>query len=66
MNKPLNPESLALAAQFGGKWGEHPDYPVTDWQGDVSASNTRLGYWDWVVSALEESTRHDLDLGASQ
>jgi len=37
--------------QHGGTWGEHPDYPVSDWQYEVANGDTRLGYWDWVEHA---------------
>ena len=31
------------------EWGEHPNYPVKDWQAEVQCKRTLLGYWDWVV-----------------
>jgi hypothetical protein len=43
-----------LADQHGGIWGEHPDYPVSDWRAEVSNNDTRLGYWDWVMSQMEQ------------
>lgn len=39
--------------KFGGWWGEHPEYSVTDWRHEVRNETTRLGYWDWVLSSLE-------------
>jgi hypothetical protein len=36
----------------GGSWGEHPDYPVVDWQYEVANGDTRQGYWDWVENEL--------------
>lgn len=38
-----------------GKWGEHPDWSMEDWQFEVSKGGTRLGYWDWVVSQVEHN-----------
>lgn len=29
-------------------WASDDDYPVEDWQYEVSEDNTRLGYWEWV------------------
>lgn len=34
--------------------GEHPDHPVSDWQGEVAKGNTRRGYWEWVKDREEE------------
>jgi hypothetical protein len=33
---------------WGGHWGEHPEFPVENWQEDVVNGDTRLGYWSWV------------------
>ncbi len=41
-----------LVAQHG-VWGEHPDYPVADWQLMVANDETRQGYWEWIASELE-------------
>jgi hypothetical protein len=27
-----------------GHWGEHEQYPLVDWQHEVTENNTRLGY----------------------
>lgn len=50
----MRTEALRLANEIGIS-GEHPDYPVLDWQEAVANSETREGYWDWVWSAM----RHD-------
>jgi hypothetical protein len=34
-----------LQEEYGGAWGEHPDFPVEDWQQEVAADDTRKGYW---------------------
>ena len=43
------------ANESGGRdtWDEDPNYPVADWQYDVSNDDTRLGYWEWVDAQLE-------------
>lgn len=43
-----------VEAEHGGYWGEHPDYPVSDWQDEVAADHTRCGYWEWVAHNLNE------------
>ena len=35
-------------------WGEHPDYPMVQWQELVHAGDCRSGYWEWVQSQLEQ------------
>jgi hypothetical protein len=35
------------------EWDSLDDYPIDDWQREVAEGNTRLGYIDWVLSALE-------------
>jgi len=42
-----------LADQHGSIWGAHPKYPVWDWQYEVANGDTRLGYWEWVLSCIE-------------
>ena len=44
-----------------GLWGEHPDYPVVDWQAEVANDDTRLGYWAWVIARIE-SDKNDPSL----
>lgn len=39
----------------GGYWGEHPDFPVEDWQYGVRNDDTRQGYWEWVQAQIEVS-----------
>jgi hypothetical protein len=41
--------------QWGGTWGEHPDFPVSLWQHDVADGNTRQGYWEWVENMLDNN-----------
>jgi hypothetical protein len=35
-----------------GYWGEHPHYPVSDWQLEVANDDTRDGYWHWVSNMI--------------
>ncbi|WP_448205338.1 hypothetical protein [Azospirillum sp. sgz302134] len=46
----------ALIEEFGGErgvWGEHPDYPRSDWRCEVANDDTNLGYWPWVAHEIE-------------
>lgn len=36
-----------------GSWGEHPEWPMSEWQLEAGEGNTRLGYWEWVSHQLE-------------
>lgn len=42
-----------------GYWDEHPDHPVGDWQSEVEADDTRLGYWDWVLVQMDQAENDD-------
>lgn len=48
----MTEEAEALAEDHGGVWGEHPDYPVEDWQYEVANDETRQSYWDWVIAQI--------------
>tara|TARA_R110001583_G_scaffold191644_2_gene357266 strand:- start:3781 stop:3939 length:159 start_codon:yes stop_codon:yes gene_type:complete len=39
--------------EHGGYCGQHPDYPLADWQSEVANADTRDSYWFWAFSALE-------------
>ena len=40
-----------FTSEHGGYWGgEHPEYPVVDWQYEVKSGNTRKGYWEWAYA----------------
>lgn len=41
-----------LAKRHNGYWGEHPDFPVVDWQYEVANDGTREGYWEWVIEQM--------------
>lgn len=43
-----------LANEFGGIWGEHPRYPVEQWQYEVANGDTRASYWDYVLNIIEQ------------
>jgi hypothetical protein len=42
-----------------GKWGEHPDHPMKEWEAAVHCKSTRVGYWDWVVTQLNPAVDED-------
>lgn len=44
-----------ITEKYGGYWGEHPDFPVADWQYEVSNGDTRSGYWEWVEKKVEDA-----------
>jgi hypothetical protein len=44
----------------GDHWAEHPDFTHSDWAQEAAELNTLAGYWDWVVSEIEQR-QHDLD-----
>lgn len=44
-----------LADTFGGVWGEHPRFPVEQWQYEVANGDTRASYWDFVLVCIESS-----------
>jgi len=37
-----------------GAWGEFPFFSKSDWQEEVSAGNTRRGYWEHVAANIEQ------------
>jgi len=41
-----------------GIWGQHPDYPVADWQYEVANDDTRLGYWSWVSHMIDSENEN--------
>jgi hypothetical protein len=47
-----------VGAGFGG-WGGHPRHPRADWQYEAGQGDTQIGYWDWVVSRLEQEALED-------
>lgn len=46
-----------LAAKYDehdGGWGDHPRFDRAEWLLGVCSRDTQLGYWDWVVSQIEQ------------
>ncbi len=33
-------------------WGEHPDWPMSEWAREADSLDTRLGYWEWVLHKM--------------
>ncbi|CCW16718.1 hypothetical protein EBBID32_10560 [Sphingobium indicum BiD32] len=46
---------MSIDLPMNDPWADHPDHPVADWQAEVANSDTRLGYWAWVVARDEEA-----------
>lgn len=49
----------ALIRVYGGargSWGEHPQFPRSDWQYQVANNDTSAGYWEWLSTRLEEAS----------
>jgi hypothetical protein len=46
--------AIQLAEANGGHWGEHPEHTVSEWRWAVGNGDTRLGYWDWVLSLIAQ------------
>lgn len=34
-------------------WSSDEEFPVREWQREVSTDDTRLGYWAWVAEMKE-------------
>lgn len=51
------PTEEELREQFDTKdgWGEHPDHSMSAWRLEVENGDCRAGYWEWVVSQLEQA-----------
>ena len=46
-----------FADKYGGYWdGEHPKYPLIDWQCEVANGNTRMGYWERAYNSVENES----------
>ena len=40
-----------------GQWGHHPEHDFRDWQEEVATDECRSGYWEWVVSKIEQQAQ---------
>ena len=49
---PMEQAIKNIEAQCGR---EHPEWTRDEWQSDVAAGDTRLGYWEWVIHQLESA-----------
>ncbi len=47
------------SVRTGLGWGSDPDFPVADWQYEVSNDDTRQGYWEWVEQNREEARQDE-------
>ena len=44
-----------LIEECGGYWGNHAQYPRTDWKYEVANDDILEGYWDWVIAKLADA-----------
>lgn len=54
---PYDLEDFGMTAdQLEAKYGEvgHPEYTRADWAQETANQDTQRGYWDWVVSHIEQ------------
>ena len=47
-------EEEVLVEEERDCWSMNIDYPMEDWQAEVAAKDTRLGYWEWVEHKIED------------
>jgi hypothetical protein len=52
---PNSPDALRdkYENREDGSWGEHPDWPMSEWAREAGCLDTRIGYWEWVSDQLE-------------
>jgi hypothetical protein len=50
----LSVEAL-LASRGPSIWDDHPAFTPDDWRFAVKLDDTRLGYWPWVLSHIQQS-----------
>jgi hypothetical protein len=43
-------------------WGVCPGHPIEDWKHEIANGDTRLGYWQWAESRIEQEA-HDAAAG---
>jgi len=44
---------------YGGTWGEHPEWPRSDWGNEAQVNDTSLGYWAWVRNQIRFKEAED-------
>ena len=49
----MSERAILFSQTYGGVWSQHPEYPIEEWQQAVWDDETRVGYWDWVLSKIE-------------
>jgi hypothetical protein len=54
------PEELAaFIEEHGGYWeGECKAAPLADWWQEARDNNTRLSYWEWAYTVVEQQKRN--------
>jgi hypothetical protein len=53
-DRGLSEQELAELYDELEGWGDHPTYTMIDWRNAVIDDETRLGYWAWVASMIEQ------------
>jgi len=51
----VDSHSYSVVEVADSHWDNDPDFPVEDWQSEVSNDDTRLGYREWVAHQKEEA-----------
>ena len=54
----MDPDIEQMAAQHGGYWSEHPNYPSEDWKLLAANNETRRGYWEWVEAQIANANEN--------
>lgn len=62
----LSAEQLADKYGSDTSWGAHPTHSRSAWQEEVSNGDVQSGYWDWVVSQIEQEDNEDLQVEGSE
>ena len=58
-NADTDMAAARLREEHGGHWRNHPNYSHQDWMAEVANNDTRLGYWQWVASQVEQADEED-------
>ncbi len=66
-NSPtLEEQAKTICAECGSVWEDrkgprkvHPVYSLNDWITAIANKDTRLGYWEWIATRIEEEAQHE-------
>ena len=52
----MSDKAWKLCQNCGGSvWDQHPTYLREDWAQEAHNGDTIIGYWDWVISQIEQA-----------